>query len=161
MKIVVLVYFYFFSLYAGEVKHISFSGKDLVLIEESYNLYDSKGNSVKFYLENKNMDLHFLKTFVLDDKSGDCMKGELENGIYKIEGSELVFYSVKYEKKKLGKVPFYAKIAKYKLQDGELKLIDKKLYSKDSGDAHVLDRVQKVIKSSKKTTLTPWKKISK
>ena len=158
MKIVLFMVLILFSLEANDIKHITLGAKDLTLIEEDYNLYGARGTSVSFYIEEKSGDLRFLKTFTTKYKSGDCMNKELESGVYKIDGKNITFYTLKSIKKKADKVPYYAEISRYSLENGKFKLVDKKIYSKSSKNYKVLGKVQDFIAKSEKTTLSPWKR---
>ena len=156
MKIVFLLLLLIISLYANDVKHITINDKDIVLLEESYNLYGSRGVAVSFYIEKKNGDLRFLKIFTTKYKSGDCLNKEIESGVYKVDGKQITFYTLKSIKKKAEKVPFYAEILRYELEDEKFNLIDKKLYSTKRKDTKVLEIVENVLSKYKKSHLSPW-----
>lgn len=50
---------------ASQIKYLKVDKKELTLITQPYDIYDSEGELVKFYVEQKNNDLDFLFSLIL------------------------------------------------------------------------------------------------
>ncbi len=130
MKLLIIALLFMKYLYAeASVRYLQLGNETLTLLEEPYDLYDSKGVSVRFYKESENQDLHYLKTFVLHDKTGSCFGKSIQQGVYQSDGDILVLYTLWTRSGSVQEAPYGARIARLKLQpDGSLKQISAKLY---------------------------------
>ena len=82
------------SLLTGaELKHISIGNQDFMLTIEEYDVYDSKGEVLRVYKEERNNDLRFMFSLILKDRTGTCADKSTEDGYYEINGSTVTLYS--------------------------------------------------------------------
>jgi len=130
MKLLIVVLLFVQYLYAeASVRYLQLGDETLTLLEEPYDLYDSKGVSVRFYKESENQDLHYLKTFVVHDKTGNCSGKSIQRGVWQSDGEVLVLYTLWTRSGSIREAPYGAKIARFRLQpDGSLKQTSAKIY---------------------------------
>jgi hypothetical protein len=111
------------------VQRLEIEGHPFALLTESYHLYDSRGESTKFYKEQSNEDLTYLFTLVLDDKTGGCSGKVIQKGAYEIAGGELILYSFWDKSGTLTDVPYGGRIQRYKVgNDGMFELLSSQIY---------------------------------
>jgi hypothetical protein len=117
-------------LFAGSMVDRVKIGRDIfTLLTESYHLYDSRGESVKFYKEQKNEDLTYLLTLVLEDKTGGCSGKTIQRGAYEVVDGELILYTLWDKSGTLTDVPHGARIQHYKAgKEGGLTLLSSHIY---------------------------------
>ena len=111
------------------VQRVAIEGHAFTLLTESYHLYDSRGESMKFYKEEKSEDLTYLLTLVLEDKTGGCSGKTIQKGAYEIVGGELVLYSFWDKSGTLREAPRGARIQRYKVGErGVFELLSSRIY---------------------------------
>ncbi len=98
---------------ASTWERISIGGEDLLVLNEAYDLYDSKGVSARFYHEDEKEDLHHLLTLVLEDKTGGCLGKSIQKGTFKIKENKLIFYHLWDRSPSQKDAPYGASIEKY------------------------------------------------
>ena len=117
------------SLFAAQLQHITIGNQDFSLTTESYDIYDSKGDVLRFYREERNNDLTFIFSLILKDRTGTCSDQSMQDGSYEINGTEITLYSFWDRKGKSYDSPYGARIQRYKmLPDHTIKRISSKVY---------------------------------
>ena len=103
-----------FSLSAN-LEHITIGNQDFSIVTESYKIYDSKGEVVKFYKEERNNDLTFVLSLILEDITGTCSDKSTQSGSYEINGTNITLYSFWDRKGKVYDSPYGARIQQYEM----------------------------------------------
>lgn len=115
-------------LQAGEKSHVTIGNRDFNMSIEAYDLYDSKGKVMKLYNE-ENGTLTLCLSLVLEDTTGDCADKSIQEGAYKINGTQLTLYRFWDRQGRAYDAPYGAQIQVYELQpNGMLKSISSRLY---------------------------------
>jgi hypothetical protein len=113
----------------GEVVRLQKGGFDYVLLKESYELYDSKGVSIKFYKEEQSEDLSYLLTFVVEDKTGGCLGKSIQQGVFTFEDHNLTLYTRYTRSGSIKDAPEGVTLKRYRITEtGSLKLLSAKIY---------------------------------
>lgn len=130
MKIFSLILFTINILFAtAELEHVTLGNQDFSIVTESYDIYDSKGEVMKFYKEERNNDLTFVLSLILKDKTGTCADKSTQEGAYEINGTTITLYSFWDRKGKVYDSPYGARIQQYEmLPDHTVVLISSKVY---------------------------------
>ncbi len=130
MKIFSLIFFTINILYAtAELEHVTLGNQDFSIVTESYEIYDSKGEVMKFYKEERNNDLTFVLSLILKDKTGTCADKSMQEGAYEINGTTITLYSFWDRKGKAYDSPYGARIQQYEmLPDHTVVLRSSKVY---------------------------------
>lgn len=116
MKILSLIFFTVNILFAtAELEHVTLGNQDFTLVTESYEIYDSKGEVMKFYKEERNNDLTFVLSLILNDKTGTCADKSMQEGAYEINGTTITLYSFWDRKGKVYDSPYGARIQQYEM----------------------------------------------
>lgn len=116
MKILSLIFFTVNILFAtAELEHVTLGNQDFSLVTESYEIYDSKGEVMKFYKEERNNDLTFVLSLILNDKTGTCADKSMQEGAYEINGTTITLYSFWDRKGKVYDSPYGARIQQYEM----------------------------------------------
>ena len=116
MKIFSLLFFTFSILYAtAQLEHVTLGNQDFSIVTESYDIYDSKGEVMKFYKEERNNDLTFVLSLILKDKTGSCADKSMQEGAYEINGTTITLYSFWDRKGKVYDSPYGARIQSYEM----------------------------------------------
>ena len=114
MKIFLVIFFTINTLFAtAELEHVTLGNQDFSIVTESYEIYDSKGEVMKFYKEERNNDLTFVLSLILKDKTGSCSDKSLQEGAYEINGTTITLYSFWDRKGKVYDSPYGARIQQY------------------------------------------------
>lgn len=104
------------------------SGHEFIMATESYNLYGSKGNVVRFYQKVPNAKIKPLLSFTLDETTGGCRITSVEDGSYEVSGSKITFYTL-WDRRNNADEPYGARIQTYIIEEnGEFKLLSSKIY---------------------------------
>ncbi len=121
------------SLHAATIEHIRVGEHDYTIMIEPYNLYESRGISMKLYLEEESEDLHYLITHLLEDKTGGCLGKSIQKGTYKIIDNRLTLYT-KYSRSGREKdAPIGVEVAYFKFrEDGSLQKLASQIHLKIS-----------------------------
>ena len=102
---------------------------DVVVVEESYDIYDSKGRVARFYQEQHNGDLKHLFNLTLEDKTGTCSARSVEEGSYEVNGTTLTLYTKWDRQGRIYDVPYGFKVAQYRMdENGTLERMRSEIY---------------------------------
>ena len=99
----------------AKLEHVTLGNQDFSLVTESYDIYDSKGEVMKFYKEERNNDLTFVLSLILKDKTGSCADKSIQEGAYEINGTTITLYSFWDRKGKVYDSPYGARIQQYEM----------------------------------------------
>jgi hypothetical protein len=99
----------------AKLEHVTLGNQDFSIITESYDIYDSKGEVMKFYREERNNDLTFVLSLILKDKTGSCADKSMQEGTYEINGTHITLYSFWDRKGKVYDSPYGARIQSYEM----------------------------------------------
>ena len=69
---------------SAKLEHVTIGNQDFSIVTESYKIYDSKGEVMKFYKEERNNNLTFVLSLILKDDTGSCSDKSMERGSYEI-----------------------------------------------------------------------------
>ena len=114
-KILILLGLSLSSLFATQFKHITIDNQDFSIIIESYDIYDSKGEVLRLYREERNYDLTFIFSLILKDRTGTCSDKSIEDGHYEINGTTITLYSHWDRRGKAYDAPYGARIQVYEM----------------------------------------------
>lgn len=130
MKIFLLLFLSIIQLlFSAELKHISIGNQDFSITTETYHIYDSKGEVMRLYKEERNNDLTFVLSLILKDRTGPCSDKSMQDGAYEINGTRITLYSFWDRKGKAYEAPYGARIEQYKmLPDTTVKRVSSKIY---------------------------------
>lgn len=103
------------SLFSAQLQHITIGNQDFTLTRESYDIYDSKGEVLRLYREERNNDLTFIFSLILKDRTGSCSDQSMEDGSYEINGTEIILYSFWDRKGRAYDAPYGARIQVYEM----------------------------------------------
>jgi len=118
MKIIVPLFLIITQLlFSAELKHITMGHQDFSIVTESYDIYGSKGEVMKFYKEERNNDLTFVLRLTMTDHTGNCADKAIQEGAYDINGTNITLYSFWDRRGKAYDAPYGARIAHYKMSD--------------------------------------------
>ena len=100
---------------SAKLEHIAIGNQDFSVVTESYDIYDSKGEVMKLYKEERNNDLTFVLSLILKDKTGTCANKSMQEGAYEINGTNITLYSFWDRKGKVYDSPYGARIQQYEM----------------------------------------------
>lgn len=103
------------SIFAAKLQHISIGNQDFSLTTESYDIYDSKGEVLRLYREERNNNLTFIFSLILKDATGTCADKSMQTGSYEINGTHITLYSFWDRKGKAYDSPYGARIQRYEM----------------------------------------------
>lgn len=116
MKIFLLILFTVSILFANaKLAHVTLGNQDFSIVTESYEIYDSKGEVMKLYKEERNNDLIFVLSLILKDSTGTCADKSMQTGSYEINGTYITLYSFWDRKGKAYDSPYGARIQRYEM----------------------------------------------
>ena len=139
------------ALFATELKHITIGNQDFSLTTDTYDIYDSKGEVLRLYREERNYDLKFIFSLILKDRTGACSDKSVEDGYYDINGTTITLYSHWDRRGKAYDAPYGARIQVYEmLPNHEVVRTSSKLYietarknyNENSGMKHLFKEAQ-------------------
>lgn len=149
MKIFLLLFFTVSILFANaKLEHITLGNQDFSLVTESYEIYDSKGEVMKLYKEERNNDLLFVLSLILKDKTGTCADKSMQKGSYEINGTTITLYSSWDRKGKAYDSPYGARIQRYEMLPNHAVILrsskvyiesSRKSYNPESGMKYLFD----------------------
>ncbi|GIU00080.1 hypothetical protein TSL6_05860 [Sulfurovum sp. TSL6] len=99
----------------AKLEHVTLGNQDFSIVTESYDIYDSKGEVMKFYKEERNNNLTFVLSLILKDKTGSCADKSMQEGAYEINGTTITLYSFWDRKGKVYDSPYGARIQEYEM----------------------------------------------
>ena len=113
----------------AELEHVTIGNQDFSIVTESYDIYDSKGEVMKFYKEERSNDLSFVLSLIIRDRTGTCSDQSIQDGSYEINGTKITLYSFWDRKGKAYDSPYGARIQRYEmLPDHTVVLKSSKVY---------------------------------
>jgi hypothetical protein len=116
MKILLALFFSFTSfLFSAELKHITLGNQNFSITTETYDIYDSKGEVMRLYKEERNNDLTFILSLRLKDRTGSCADKRMQDGSYEINGTGIMLYSFWDRKGRAYNSPYGARIQHYEI----------------------------------------------
>lgn len=147
MKIVFMLIFIFSSLFAtSSVEDITIGKFDFLIIKKSYDIYDSKGELMQLYREERNKNLLFSLRLTLKDATGDCASKGLQEGAYVVDEKGITLYNYWHRRGKAYLEPYGARIQRYEVQtDGVLKQVYSAVYIESARKKHALDEGMKYL----------------
>jgi len=117
------------GLFAESMQEVTINHQKFQIVKESYDIYDSKGEFVRFYKVNKDKSLSSVLRLTLKDATGGCSSRSLEDGAYEIKGNEIWLYRYFHRQGQAYLDPYGAQIVEYQVQkDGTLKKLQSKVY---------------------------------
>lgn len=117
------------GLFSASLEHITINNQDFSIVKQSYDVYDSKGEFLKIYREERNDNLIFVLRLTLEDATGECANKSVEDGSYEINGKVITLYSYWDRIGKAYSSPYGARIARYEVQkSGKLKNLSSRVY---------------------------------
>jgi len=117
------------NLYSETWNSTTVNNQKLLLLNDDYDEYGSKGKTLSFYTESKDKNKTLLFSLILEDSTGGCNDKSLEYGTYEIDGSTITLYSLWKRVGSIDDAPYGARVQHYKLEDsGKVKLLSSKLY---------------------------------
>lgn len=130
MKILLLLFLGITQiLISAELKHIAIGNQDFSITTETYDIYDSKGEVMRLYREERNNDLTFILRLILKDRTGTCADKSMQEGSYEINGTQITLYSFWDRKGRAYDSPYGARIQRYEmLPDHTVILKSSKVY---------------------------------
>ena len=130
MKLFLFVLLTFTTLFAtAQLEHVTIKNQDFSIVTETYDIYDSKGEVMKLYKEERSNDLDFVLSLILKDRTGTCSDQSMQDGSYEINGTEIMLYSFWDRKGKSYDSPYGARIQHYEmLPDHTVVLKSSKVY---------------------------------
>lgn len=124
----------------SSVEELTIGKFDFVIIKKSYDIYDSKGEVMQLYREERNKNLLFSLRLTLKDETGDCSSKGIQEGTYVINDNKITLYSLWHRRGKAYLEPYGARIQHYELQsDGSLTQISSSLYMETARKKHAID----------------------
>jgi len=143
MKVFLFIVLSIGALFASaKLEHITIGNQDFSVVIESYDIYDSKGEVMKLYKEERNNDLTFVLSLILKDSTGTCADKSMQEGSYEINGTDITLYSFWDRKGKAYDSPYGARIQRYEMLPNHTVILKsskvyietaRKNYNKESG----------------------------
>ncbi|WP_373030906.1 hypothetical protein [Sulfurovum sp.] len=116
MKLFLLLLLTFTTLFAtAQLEHVTIKNQDFSIVTETYDIYDSKGEVMKLYKEERSNDLDFVLSLILKDRTGTCSDQSMQDGSYEINDTEITLYSFWDRKGKSYDSPYGARIQRYEM----------------------------------------------
>lgn len=100
---------------SAKLEHVTIGNQDFSIVTESYKIYDSKGEVMKFYKEERNNNLSFIFSLILEDATGTCADKSMQTGYYEINGTNIMLYTFWDRKGKAYDSPYGSRIQYYKM----------------------------------------------
>lgn len=100
---------------SAKLEHVTIVNQDFSIVTESYDIYDSKGEVMKFYKEERNNNLTFVLSLIMKDDTGSCSDKSMQTGSYEINGTHITLYSFWDRKGKAYDSPYGARIQRYEM----------------------------------------------
>ena len=100
---------------SAKLEHVTIGNQDFSIVTESYDIYDSKGEVMKFYKEERNNNLTFVLSLIMKDDTGSCSDKSMQRGSYEINGTNIILYSFWDRKGKAYESPYGGRIQRYEM----------------------------------------------
>jgi len=138
--------------FSANLEHITIENQDFSIVTETYKIYDSKGEVAKFYKEERNNDLTFIFSLILEDATGTCADKSMQSGSYEINGTNITLYSFWDRKGKVYDSPYGARIQQYEmLPNHTVVLKSSKVYIETARKSYNLESGMKYLFTSPRT----------
>lgn len=153
MKLFLLILLTLTTLIAtAQLEHVTIKNQDFSIVTEAYDIYDSKGEVMKLYREERSNDLSFVLSLILKDRTGTCSDQSMQDGSYEINGTEITLYSFWDRKGKAYDSPYGARIQRYEmLPDHTVVLKSSKVYIETARKSYDTESGMKYLFSPPKT----------
>ncbi len=139
---------------SAKLEHITLGNQDFSVVIESYDIYDSKGEVMKLYKEERNNDLTFVLSLILKDSTGTCADKSMQEGSYEINGTHITLYSFWDRKGKAYDSPYGARIQRYEmLPDHTVILKSSKIYIETTRKSYDKESGMKYLFTPPKTNI--------
>ena len=137
MRQIFMLALLFSQLFSASTEEIIINKQTFSVVKKSYDIYDSKGQYVKFYRVAKDEKPTSILRLTLTDATGNCASRSLQDGAYEIEGNTITLYTLWNRRGKAYLEPYGAKIQKYDVQsDGSLKELSSYVYIEETRKKH-------------------------
>ena len=124
----------------SSVEDITIGKFDFVIIKKSYDIYDSKGELMQLYREERNKNLIFALRLTLKDETGSCASKGLQEGAYVVDEKGITLYSLWHRRGKAYLEPYGARVQRYEIQsNGLLKQVSSSVYIETARKKHAID----------------------
>ena len=155
MKLFLVILLTLTTLFAtAKLEHITIGNQDFSIVTESYEIYDSKGEVMKLYKEERNNDLIFVLSLILKDSTGTCADKSMQTGTYEINGTDITLYSFWDRKGKSYDSPYGARIQRYEmLPNHTVVLKSSKVYIETARKSYDTESGMKYLFTSPKTNI--------
>jgi len=155
MKLFLLMLFTVSILFGtAELKHITIKNQDFSIVTEAYDIYDSKGEVMKLYKEERSNDLSFVLSLIIKDRTGTCSDKSMLDGSYEINGTKITLYSFWSRKGKAYDSPYGARIQRYEmLPSHTVVLKSSKVYIETARKSYDTESGMKYLFTSPKTNI--------
>jgi hypothetical protein len=136
--IFMILLLYTVDLLSASLEHMSMNNYDFSIVKERYEIYDSKGEVVKFYKEEQNRDLRFMLRLTLSDHTGGCSEKAITEGNYEIsDDGNITLYTMWKRQGKAYLAPSGVRVQHYRVSDsGKLEFIEGKIYVEETKKNH-------------------------
>ena len=126
--------FAFSQLFSESIQPITINNQHFNMVKERYDVYDSKGEFIRFYKDNNETILFRL---TLKDVTGDCSSKSLQDGAYEIGEKGITLYSFWDRVGRAYLDSYGARIQRYEVEeDGTFKRVFSKLYIEATRQKH-------------------------
>ena len=114
-KLLLLIFIITASLQSAQLEQIKIGNQDFSVVTETYNIYNSKGEVMKLYKEERDRKPRYILGLTLKDDTGTCSDFKIQEGAYEINGTDIILYSLWDRRGKVYDAPYGARIAHYKM----------------------------------------------
>ncbi len=114
-KILLLIFTITLSLQSAQLEHIKIGNQDFSIVTETYNIYNSKGEVMKLYKEERDRKPRYILGLTLKDDTGTCSDFKIQEGAYEVKGTDITLYSLWDRRGKVDDAPYGARITHYKM----------------------------------------------
>ena len=137
MRQIFMIALLFSQLFSSSTEEITINKQIFSVVKKSYDIYDSKGQYVKFYRVEKDEKTTSVLRLTLNDATGNCASRSLQDGAYEINGNTITLYTLWNRRGKAYLEPYGAKIQKYEVQsNGMLKELSSYVYIEETRKKH-------------------------
>ena len=116
-KLLLLIFIITALLHSAQLEHIKIGDQDFSVVTETYKVYNSKGEVMKLYKEERDSKSRYILGLTLKDTTGTCSDFKIQEGAYEINGTNIILYSLWDRRGKVYDAPYGARIAHYKMLD--------------------------------------------
>lgn len=114
-NILLLIFIITASLQSAQIEQIKIGNQNFSISTETYKIYNSKGEVMKLYKEERDSKPRYILGLTLKDDTGTCSDFKLQEGAYEINGTDIILYSFWDRRGKVYDAPYGARITHYKM----------------------------------------------